>query len=109
MVKLTCWSMAVILLCWWCWPLYGSDSVYQYSSVRIYTSEEDVGEIVCFILFVIVSELGKRLDKDYICPVYCEVDHKHYFREKDEKRYEQEGNLQAVDGIHSPAGDTGKK
>ena len=81
----------------------------QYSSIRIYTSEEDIGKITLFILFVIVSEIGKRLDKEYICPVYCDIDHTHYFREKDEEKHEQEGNLQTVDGIHSSTGDAGKK
>ncbi len=109
MAKLTCWNMAIILLCWWCWTLYGSDSMPQYSSIRIYTSKEDVGEITLFILLVVVSEIGKRLDKGYICPVYCEVDHKHYFREIHENKYEQESNLQAVDGLHNPVGDAGKE
>tara|TARA_Y100000310_G_scaffold132224_1_gene131284 strand:+ start:546 stop:815 length:270 start_codon:yes stop_codon:yes gene_type:complete len=81
----------------------------QYSSIRIYTSKEDVGEITLFILLVVVSEIGKRLDKGYICPVYCEVDHKHYFREIHENKYEQESNLQAVDGLHNPVGDAGKE
>ena len=109
MVKLTCWTLAITLFCSWCWPLYGNGSMYQYSSVRVHTSNEDIGKITLFILFVIVSEIGKRLDKEYICPVYCDIDHTHYFREKDEEKHEQEGNLQTVDGIHNTTGATGKK
>ena len=100
MAKLTCWSMAVILLCWWCWPLYGSDSMYQYSSVRIRTN--DPGEIAYIALNVILLEIGKKLDKCYKCPVYCAIDHKHYFREIDEKEYEQESNLQTIAELHNP-------
>ena len=103
MAKLTCWNMAIILLCWWCWPIYGNDSMPEHRSLGIY--KEDAGKIVLFILVIVITEMGKKLDNKYVCPVYCEVDHKHYFREKDEKDYEQESNLQAVDGLYSPAGD----
>ena len=107
MAKLTCWTMAIILLCWWSWPLYGSDSMPQYSSVRIRTS--DAGEIVYLVLHIVLLEIGKKLDSKYRCPVYCEVDHKHYFREKDEKKHEQESNIQTADRVYSTTGNTGKK
>ena len=107
MDKLTCWTMAIILLCWWCWPLYGNNSRPQYSSVRIWT--DDTSQIIYLALHVMVLEIGKKLDNKYICPVYCDVDHKHYFREKDEEKHEQEGNIQTVDGIHSTVGAASKE
>ena len=99
MAKLTYWSMAVILLCWWCWPLYGSDSMPQYSSIRVRTN--DTGEVIYVVLYVILLEIGKKLDKGYKCPVYCAVDHKHYFREIHEKEYEQESHLQTIAELHN--------
>ena len=81
--------------------------MHQYSSVRVRTS--DAGEIVSLVLHVMLLEIGKKLDNKYRCPVYCEVDHKHYFREKDEEKYEQEGNIQTADGIHSTTGTASKK
>ena len=102
MAKLTHWSMAVILLCWWCWPLYGNDSMPQYSSIRVRTNAP--GEIVYVVLHVILLKIGKKLDKGYKCPVYCDIDHKHYFREINEKEYEQESNLQTIAELHNPTG-----
>ena len=107
MGKLTCWILAITLLCSWCWPINGFDRMRQHRSMGIY--KEDAGQIALFLLVVVICEIGKRLDKDYKCPVYCDIKHKHYFREKDEEKYEQESNLQAVDGIYSPAGDAGKE
>ena len=107
MGKLTCWILAITLLCSWCWPINGFDRMREYRSLGIY--KEDAGKIVLFILVIVITEMGKKLDKKYVCPVYCAVDHKHYFWEKDEDKYEQESNLQAVDGIHSPTGDAGKE
>jgi len=107
MAKLTYWSVAVILLCWWCWPLYGSNSMPQYSSIRVRTN--DTGEIVYIVLYVILLEIGKKLDKGYKCPVYCDIDHKHYFREKDEDNYEQEGHLQTTGRVYNTTGVTSKE
>ena len=86
MGKLTCWFLAITLLCSWCWPDNGFDRMSKHRRMGI--PEENAGQIALFILVVVVCELGKRLDKDYKCPVYCDIDHKHYFREKDEERYE---------------------
>ena len=107
MGKLTCWILAITLLCSWCWPINGFDRMRKYRSLGIH--EEDAGEIVLFVLMIVVSEIGKKLDKDYKCPVYCDIDHKHYFREKDEDNYEQEGHLQTTDGVYNTTGVTGKK
>jgi hypothetical protein len=107
MGKLTCWILAITLLCSWCWPINGFDSMREYRGLGIY--KEDAGKIALFLLVVVICEIGKKLDKDYRCPVYCDINHKHYFREKDEEKYEQEGNLQTVDRIYNSAGNAGKK
>jgi hypothetical protein len=68
---------------------------YQASTI----SSEDVGEITLFVLYVIVGEIGKRLDKNYRCPVYCAVDHKHIYWEQ----YETEkSNIPPDDGLPRP-------
>ena len=79
----------------------------QYSGIRIRT--DDTGQIIYLALHIMLLEIGKKLDNKYICPVYCDVDHKHYFREKDEKKHEQEGNIQTADGVHSTVGTTSKE
>ena len=107
MGKLTCWFLAITLLCSWCWPDNGFDRMSKHRRMGIH--EENAGQIALFLLVVVVCEIGKRLDKDYKCPVYCDIDHKHYFREKDENNHEQEDHLQTVGAVHSPTGTTGKE
>ena len=82
MVQPRYWVIQLVLLCQ-LWQL-GSSSFRgtEYSGLGIYQkaefiSEEDIGELLFFCLFVIIGEIGKKLDKGYICPVYCEVNHKH--------------------------------
>ena len=65
------WVMVIALS--WC---------SEYRSMGIYSSgyaisTEDQGEIAVFLIYVIISEIGKMLDNKYICPVYCGVDHMH--------------------------------
>jgi len=99
MVQPRRWFLQLILLCQ-LWqlgtPVYGGA---QYSSMGIYTEEwassEDLGKIAVFVLYVIIGELGKKLDKGYICPLYCEVKHEHIYEEK-------ESNIQGDDGIPRP-------
>tara|TARA_R110000824_G_scaffold85390_1_gene212233 strand:- start:362 stop:712 length:351 start_codon:yes stop_codon:yes gene_type:complete len=73
----------------------------QHSGVRI--QQEDEGEILLFLINVVVHMTGKRLDKGYKCPVYCAISHKHYYWENHE---DKEGNIQAVDGLYRAARDT---
>ena len=72
-----------------------------YSSIRF--QQEDAGKILLALINVTVHKVGKKLDKGYRCPVYCGVDHKHYYWENDE---DKEGHLQAVDGLYRTARDT---
>ena len=92
----------LILLCF-LWQL-GTVSLgwSQHSSIRIH--QEDKGEILLFLINVVIHKVGKRLDSGYKCPVYCGVDHKHYYWENHENK---EGYVQAVDGLYRAARDPG--
>jgi hypothetical protein len=67
--------------------LFGSS---EYSGLGIYqrvqsAGAQDSGKIVFFLLYVVVGEVGKTLDNEYVCPVYCGVDHKHRIIENEAK------------------------
>ena len=76
----------------------------QYSSLGIH--QEDKGEILLFLVNVVVHKIGKKLDKGYKCPVYCGVDHKHYYWENHENK---EGNIQAAYELYRAARDTSQE
>ena len=93
-----------LLLCWvwvmadamsWC-SEYRGMGVY---SPRYAISSEDQGEIAVFLIIIIISEIGKKLDKNYRCPVYCGVDHKHRRKCTDE----EEIYYEAAKGLHRSA------
>ena len=92
----------LILLCF-LWQL-GTVSLGwgQYSSLGIH--QEDKGEILLFLINVVVHKVGKRLDKGYKCPVYCGVDHIHYYWENHENK---ESNIQTDDGLYRAVRDPG--
>jgi hypothetical protein len=79
MGKLNHRFMAIILLGIWCTFLSSANFNYQHRSVDVHTP--DPGEIVFFIIYVVLGEIGKKLDENYTCPSYCETDHKHIYRE----------------------------
>ena len=83
MGKLNNRIIAVILLVVWCSVVCAGNWGTQYRSVFI--DQEDAGKIAAFILIILISEYGKKLDKGYRCPVYCEVNHKHRMIEYDAK------------------------
>ena len=107
MGKLNSRLIGLILLVVWCSMVCAANSNPQYR--RVFISQEDAGEIVAFILIVIISEIGKKLDKNYVCPVYCEVDHKHYYWGHYEKNYEQENNIQAATKLYRTTGTASKE
>ena len=84
------WQLGIVSL-GWC----------QHSSIRF--QQEDEGEILLFLINVVVHMTGKKLDKGYKCPVYCAVDHKHYYWENDQNK---EVYIQTVDGLYRAARDT---
>jgi hypothetical protein len=79
MGKLNHRLVAIVLLGVWCSFLSSANFNYQHRGVESYPS--DAGKIVFFIIYVVLGEIGKKLDKNYRCPGYCEVDHKHIYRE----------------------------
>ena len=101
MDKLTSWILTVALLFSWSWPISGFDSMPQHRGVGLY--KEDAGKIVLFVLYVVICEYGKKLDKGYRCPVYCRVEHNHIYYEI------KKSNIQAADGLYRTAGDTTKE
>ena len=87
----------LILLCF-IWQL-GTVSLgwSQHSSIRI--QQEDKGEILLFLINVVVHMTGKKLDKGYKCPVYCAIDHKHIYWEHYENK---KGYIPPDDGLPRP-------
>ena len=83
MGKLNGRIIAIILLVAWCTVVYAGNSGSQHRGMVVNTA--DAGKIVYFIIYVLICEYGKKLDKQYLCPVYCEVNHKHRIVEYDTK------------------------
>jgi hypothetical protein len=99
MDKLSAWITRLILLCCIISSSFACDRCSEYSSIRFQSS--DKGEIILFIINVVLTKIGKILDKGYKCPVYCDVDHKHnYWEVYEEKTNRKENNLQAIARIH---------
>mgnify|MGYP003146581858 FL=1 len=84
MGKLNSRIIATVLLVVWCTMVCAGDWSPQHRSVVTNTS--DTGKIIFFIIYVILGEVGKKLDMGYQCPVYCEVNHKHRIIEYDTQR-----------------------
>ena len=59
----------------------------------------DIGSILMFVIAVGLGEIGKKLDKGYRCPVYCEIEHTHYYWETYE---ETKSNIPPDDGLPRP-------
>ena len=79
MGKLNHRFMAIALLGIWCTFLSLSNLNGQHRSMDVHTS--DPGELVFLVIYIIITETGKKLDKSYRCPIYCEINHKHIYRE----------------------------
>ena len=79
MGKLNHRLVAIALLGIWCTFLSSANFNGQYRGVEFHSP--DTGEIVFFIIYVVLGEIAKKLDKSYRCPIYCEVKHKHIYRE----------------------------
>jgi hypothetical protein len=99
MVQSRHWLIQLILLCqlWQlgtpCFggPEHRSVGVHQEEKSR----EEVLGDVAFFCLYVVLTKIGKKLDKGYTCPVYCEVNHKHIYEKK-------ESHIQGTDRIPRP-------
>ena len=81
MVKLSRRTCAVILLVSWCTFLSSANFNSQYR--RMESNSSSAGDLIFFIVFVTANEIGKKLEKGYRCPDYCETKHKHIYWEKE--------------------------
>jgi hypothetical protein len=98
MVQSSRWLLQFILFCIFFQlgsPCFGKP---EHSSVGVHKerkTEASIGNLYMFVLYVIASEYGKRLDKQAKCPIYCGINHKHKYEEK-------ESNIQGNDGLLRP-------
>ena len=81
MVKLSRRTYAVILLVSWCTFLSSANFNSQYRSVEFDSSS--AGDIILFIIVIVTGEIGKKLEKGYRCPSYCETKHEHRYWENE--------------------------
>ena len=80
---------AIILLCVWISFLFAES---------VYFGPEDKGAIALFLVNVVLTKIGKKLDKGYKCPVYCAIDHTHYYWDNNEIK-DKKTNKQTIDGV----------
>ena len=107
MVQSRCRLIQLILLCL-IWQLgFISPGWGQHSSVGI--QQEDKGEILLFLINVVVHKVGKKLDKGYKCPLYCGVNHKHIYWKEDEEKITNEGDIQTIAELHRAVRAPGKE
>ena len=97
MVQLNSRLVQLILLFLFCELVFACSGRHQYSNIR--ADQEDKGEILLFLINVVIHKVGKKLDKGYRCPVYCEVHHKHIYWENNEA---EKSNIPPDDGIPRP-------
>ena len=97
MVQLRHRLLQYLLLCLF-WQLgTASPGGSEYSSFRF--QPPDKGKVALFLINIGVYRIGKKLDKGYKCPVYCDVDHIHIYWEN----YETEkSNIPPDDGLPGP-------
>ena len=99
MVQSRRWLLQLVLLCQ-LWqlgtPCFGGS---KHSGLGVHTesakTEESIGAIAFFCLYVVIGEIGKKLDKGYRCPLYCEVNHTHIYEK-------EESHIQGTDRIPRP-------
>ena len=96
MGKLRSRTIAVILLVVWSTVVCAGNWSPKYRD--LVADKGDQGEIIFFLIYVIICEYGKTLDRSYACPVYCAVDHKHNIG-KYETKIKQEPDEKTDPGI----------
>ena len=111
MDKLGRWTLQSLLLCILWTVADALPGSPEYSSMGIHSesiaiSREDKGEVLLFLINVVLHKIGKKLDTGYRCPVYCGVDHKHIYWEYHEVK---KSNIPSVDGLHHDTRDSTKK
>ena len=72
--------MAIIFMACWCSMVYTGDRYTEYRGVVTESPDTSWGKVIYFVLYVVLNEVGKYLDRHpmggYTCPDYCDVDHK---------------------------------
>jgi hypothetical protein len=63
--------------------------------------ERFMEKVIICLCFIALGEWQKKLEVNYRCPVYCEVEHDHIYW-KDEEKTTEESDLQAADGVYKP-------
>ena len=58
-----------------------------------------LNSIIVLSIVIGLGEIGKKLDKGYKCPVYCAVEHTHYYWEQDET---EKSNIPPDDRLPRP-------
>ena len=98
MVQSSRWLLQLVLLCQ-LWqlgtPCFGGPEHRGMGIHEKGTEEGSIGDAYFFLLYVFVSEIGKKLDKGYTCPVYCGINHKHIYAKK-------ESHIQRTDRVSRP-------
>ena len=101
MGKLNNRIMTIIFMACWCSMVYTGDRYTEYRGVVTESPDTSWGKVIYFVLYVVLNEVGKYLDRHpmggYTCPDYCDVDHKHIRRQgerllPEEKEPDQEGD-----------------
>ena len=80
---------AIIFLCIWVNFLFAGN---------LWLKPEDKGKIALFLVNVILTNIGKKLDKGYKCPVYCGINHTHYFWDEDDIK-DKKTHKSTTDGV----------
>ena len=98
MVQSGRWLLQFILICMFIQlgtPCFGSP---EHSGMGVHkerNTKAGVGSLYMFLMYVIASEYGKKLDKRAKCPIYCGINHEHIYEEK-------ESNIQRNDELPRP-------
>ena len=74
-------------------PLFG---VPEHSGMGVHEkkqSESGIENLYLFVMYVLVSEYGKKLDKKAKCPLYCGINHKHNYYEKEKSNIQRDDNI----------------
>jgi replicative superfamily II helicase len=127
MGKLSHRIIAVVLLVAWVTMVCTGNWDPEYRGVVVHKaalfSRADAGQIALFLINAVVHITGKKLDKGYRCPVYCEVKHEHIYETKksniqtadnvsrpgtSENREQQENVLRTCTDVHRLCGDDGQ-
>ena len=97
--------MAYIFMALWVTFLYPVNRGIEYRGMGPESPDSSWGKIIFFVVYVVLNELGKKLDKnpqaEYACPSYCDVDHIH-IRRNNEAETKSKPDPKRYDGVYGP-------